>query len=47
MENDKQELVSMEEQIGKPLRKIALLMLLLMIGVVGFIVGLVLAEFTK
>jgi hypothetical protein len=41
------ELVSLEEQIGKPFRRIALAILLLIVAMFGFTIGFVLAQVTR
>lgn len=46
-ENKKEELVSMEEQIGKPLRNIAIALFLLGCIISGLSIGLAIAHFTR
>lgn len=46
-ENKREELTSMEEQIGKPLRNIAMALFLLATAIAGLTIGFVIARLTN
>lgn len=46
-ENKETELVSLEEQIGKPLRRIALAIFLLVTAIIGVTIGFVTAQLMR